>query len=86
MGPEAVAEQLKSITDDFQVAFAKTGMLFSAPVVLAVAEHMRRSRIPLVLDPVIEAEAGGRLLEPGAARGFEGGADSPGRGDRPQHL
>jgi hydroxymethylpyrimidine kinase/phosphomethylpyrimidine kinase len=62
--PEAVAEQLKSISDDFQVAFAKTGMLFSAPVVSVVAEHLRRSRIPLVLDPVIEAEAGGRLLEP----------------------
>jgi len=66
LGPEAVAEQLKSISDDFQVAFAKTGMLHSAPVVLAVAEHMRRSRIPLVLDPVMAAEAGGGLLEPGA--------------------
>jgi hydroxymethylpyrimidine kinase/phosphomethylpyrimidine kinase len=66
LGPEAVAEQLKSITCDFQVAFAKTGMLYSAPIVSVVAEHLRRSRIPLVLDPVIEAEAGGRLLDPGA--------------------
>jgi hydroxymethylpyrimidine/phosphomethylpyrimidine kinase len=41
-------------------------MLFSAPVVSVVAEHLRRSGIPLVLDPVIEAEAGGRLLEPTA--------------------
>jgi hydroxymethylpyrimidine/phosphomethylpyrimidine kinase len=66
LGAEAVAEQLRSITDDFQVAFAKTGMLFSAPVVSVVAEHLRRSKIPLVLDPVMEAEAGGRLLEPTA--------------------
>jgi hydroxymethylpyrimidine kinase/phosphomethylpyrimidine kinase len=66
LGPEAVAEQLKSISDDFHVAFAKTGMLCSPTVVSAVAEHLRRSRIPLVLDPVMAAEAGGQLIEPGA--------------------
>jgi hydroxymethylpyrimidine kinase/phosphomethylpyrimidine kinase len=64
--PEAVAEQLRSITDDLHVAFAKTGMLCSAPTVSVVAEHLRRSRIPIVLDPVMEAEAGGRLLDPAA--------------------
>jgi len=64
--PEAVAAQLKSITDDFSVAYAKTGMLFSAEIVIVVAEHLRDTRIPFVLDPVIEAEAGGRLLRPKA--------------------
>jgi len=66
MGPEAVEEQLKSITSDLQVAFAKTGMLHSAPVVSAVAKHLQRSKIPFVLDPVMAAEAGGVLLEPAA--------------------
>jgi hydroxymethylpyrimidine kinase/phosphomethylpyrimidine kinase len=60
--PEAVAAQLRSITDDFSVAYAKTGMLFSAEIVRVVAEHLRDTKIPFVLDPVIEAEAGGRLL------------------------
>jgi hydroxymethylpyrimidine kinase/phosphomethylpyrimidine kinase len=64
--PEAVAAQLESITDDFQVAFAKTGMLYSADIVSTVAEHLKKTRIPLVLDPVIEAESGGRLLQPEA--------------------
>jgi hydroxymethylpyrimidine kinase/phosphomethylpyrimidine kinase len=64
--PKAVASQLRSITDDFQVAFAKTGMLYSAETVLAVAKHIRETGIPLVVDPVIEAEAGGRLLRPDA--------------------
>jgi hydroxymethylpyrimidine kinase/phosphomethylpyrimidine kinase len=64
--PEIVAAQLKSITDDFCVAYAKTGMLFSAEIVIVVAEHLRDTRIPFVLDPVIEAEAGGRLLRPEA--------------------
>ena len=41
-------------------------MLHSAEIVVAVADHLRRSGIPFVLDPVIEAEAGGRLLQPEA--------------------
>jgi hydroxymethylpyrimidine kinase/phosphomethylpyrimidine kinase len=64
--PETVADQLRSITDDFQVAFAKTGMLHSEKIVAAVARHMQETGIPLVVDPVIEAEAGGRLLQPKA--------------------
>ena len=65
-GIDAVKAQLNSITDDFRVAFAKTGMLHSAETVTAVAEHFRKAKIPFVLDPVIEAEAGGRLLRPEA--------------------
>lgn len=64
--PEAVTAQLRSITDDFHVAFAKTGMLYSAEIVSAVAKHIVETGIPLVVDPVIEAEAGGRLLRPDA--------------------
>ena len=60
--PEVVTAQLCSITNDFHVAYAKTGMLYSAETVSAVAEHIVETGIPLVVDPVIEAEAGGRLL------------------------
>jgi hydroxymethylpyrimidine kinase/phosphomethylpyrimidine kinase len=71
MKPEAVSAQLGSITDDFRIAFAKTGMLCSAEIVIAVAEHLSRARIPLVLDPVIEAEAGGRLTRPDAVEAIK---------------
>lgn len=63
---EAVSDQLESIINDFQVSFAKTGMLYSANIVRAVAKKLDDSSIPIVLDPVIEAEAGGRLLRPEA--------------------
>jgi hydroxymethylpyrimidine kinase/phosphomethylpyrimidine kinase len=66
--PAAVSVQLRSITDDFRVAFAKTGMLHSPEIVNAVSDHLREKSIPFVLDPVIEAEAGGRLLRPEAVR------------------
>lgn len=64
--PDVVTAQLRSITDDFAIAYAKTGMLYSAEIVEAVAEHLKETGIPLVVDPVIEAEAGGRLLRPEA--------------------
>jgi hydroxymethylpyrimidine/phosphomethylpyrimidine kinase len=65
---DSVLAQLKSITDDFSVSYAKTGMLHSAEIVEAVAGHLQRTGIPFILDPVIEAEAGGRLLRPEAVR------------------
>ena len=69
--PEAVEAQLESITSDFHVAHAKTGMLLSAEIVIVAAEHLQRKGIPFVLDPVIEAEAGGRLLRPDAVRALK---------------
>ena len=65
-GPDVVMAQIKSITDDFHISFAKTGMLHSSEIVIAVADHLQMTKIPLVLDPVIEAEAGGMLLRPEA--------------------
>lgn len=68
LSAETVHAQLRSILCDFQISSAKTGMLFSSETVIAVAEHVRDCRLPLVIDPVIEAEAGGRLLKPEALR------------------
>ncbi len=65
---DVVSTQLQSITCDFHVAYAKTGMLYSADIVEAVAEHLRAENIAFVVDPVIEAEAGGRLLRPEAVK------------------
>ena len=69
--PDIVVEQMRSITDDFSIAFAKTGMLHSDKIVTAVAQHLRMTDIPFVLDPVIEAEAGGRLLQPEAVEALK---------------
>ncbi|MBN1234462.1 MAG: bifunctional hydroxymethylpyrimidine kinase/phosphomethylpyrimidine kinase [Methanotrichaceae archaeon] len=69
--PDVVTAQMQSITDDFSIAFAKTGMLHTADIVAAVAHHLQERKIPVVLDPVIEAEAGGRLLRPEAVEALK---------------
>jgi len=62
---EMVEAQLDAVFADFQVAAVKTGMLSSARIVEAVAGKLRHFRAPeLVVDPVILAKSGFRLLSP----------------------
>ena len=65
--PEMVRAQIASVVADLGVAAAKTGMLASAEVVEAVAMTVAEFGVsPLVVDPVMTATAGGRLLDPRA--------------------
>ena len=58
-----VALQLKTVLDDIRVDAAKTGMLFSAPIIEAVADLLAKKQFPLVVDPVCVATSGGKLLQ-----------------------
>src|SRR4026209_2869194 len=53
--PEFVRAQLDAVFDDLGVDAAKTGMLFSAPIIETVADVLAAHRVPLVLDPVMVA-------------------------------
>jgi hydroxymethylpyrimidine/phosphomethylpyrimidine kinase len=64
--------QFDAVTDDFDVAAAKTGMLATTPVVETVTEYAREAEFPLVVDPVMVAASGDRLLEPEAEDAYEG--------------
>jgi hydroxymethylpyrimidine/phosphomethylpyrimidine kinase len=64
---EFVTAQIDAVAEDIGVAAAKTGMLSSAPIVEAVADSLRRHEIGnLVVDPVMVAKSGDRLLAPDA--------------------
>lgn len=64
---EVIDAQLDAVFDDFDVAAVKTGMLYSAEIVRAVAERLRK-RAPrwLVVDPVMASSSGVPLLQPDA--------------------
>jgi hydroxymethylpyrimidine/phosphomethylpyrimidine kinase len=62
-----VTAQLDAVFADIGVDAAKTGMLFSEPVIVAVAEFLEGRDVPLVVDPVMVASSGARLLQPDAA-------------------
>ena len=63
--PEIVAGQIRDVLDDFPVAAAKSGMLFSAEIIKAIAQVWRDQarNIPLVIDPVMVSASGHRLLQ-----------------------
>src|ERR1044071_6495339 len=62
--PEVVAAQIRAVVTDIGVGAAKTGMLFSAEIIQAVATTVRAVQIPwLVVDPVMVATSGDRLLQ-----------------------
>jgi hydroxymethylpyrimidine/phosphomethylpyrimidine kinase len=61
--PEFVRAQLEAVFSDIGVDAAKTGMLFSRAVIEAVADFLEGHLVPLVVDPVMVASSGARLLE-----------------------
>ena len=67
--PELVTRQIDALADDLPPLAVKSGMLGSAELVEAVAEGIARRRLPrYVLDPVMVATSGDRLLERAAER------------------
>jgi hydroxymethylpyrimidine/phosphomethylpyrimidine kinase len=60
--PEFVRAQLEAVFGDIGVDAAKTGMLFSAPIIETVASFLADHPVPLVVDPVMLASSGARLL------------------------
>ena len=58
-----VTAQLEAVFSDIRVDAAKTGMLFSRAVIDAVADFLEEHPVPLVVDPVLIASSGARLLQ-----------------------
>jgi hydroxymethylpyrimidine/phosphomethylpyrimidine kinase len=61
--PDFVTAQLRAVFDDLGVDAAKTGMLFSRRLIETVADFLQKHPVPLVVDPVMVASSGARLLE-----------------------
>jgi len=60
--PAFVRAQLEAVFDDIGVDAAKTGMLFSKQLIATVADFLEQHRVPLVVDPVMVASSGAKLL------------------------
>lgn len=70
--PRFVEEQIHSILEDIGVDAIKIGMLFSIPVIQAVAKCLREVKAcPIVLDPVMFAKSGDPLLQEDAVQSIK---------------
>jgi len=71
IAPRMVVAQIDAVASDMPIAAVKTGMLATADIVAAVAEAIERLRLPLlVVDPVMVAKSGDRLLDKGAEAAY----------------
>ncbi|AEG93375.1 bifunctional hydroxymethylpyrimidine kinase/phosphomethylpyrimidine kinase [Ramlibacter tataouinensis] len=64
---DVLADQIDAVVEDIGVDAVKIGMLHSAATIGAVAAAVDRHRLrPVVLDPVMVATSGARLIDPAA--------------------
>ncbi|WP_144927098.1 bifunctional hydroxymethylpyrimidine kinase/phosphomethylpyrimidine kinase [Halorubrum salsamenti] len=70
--PGHVASQCDAVVDDFEVGAVKTGMLATAETVETVTGLVAAVEAPVVVDPVMVAASGDRLLSPEAEAAYEG--------------
>lgn len=69
--PRIVVAQIEAVASDMVVSAAKTGMLATQAIVEAVAAVVARLHIPnLVVDPVMVAKSGDRLLDAAAETAY----------------
>jgi len=61
--PDFVTAELEAVFGDIGVDAAKTGMLFSRRLIETVADYLEEHPVPLVVDPVMVASSGAKLLE-----------------------
>jgi len=64
--PEFVTKQLDTIMRDFNVKWAKTGMLGSADIIRAVESGIKRHNLRVVVDPVMASATGAPLIQENA--------------------
>lgn len=72
LAADAVLQQIDSIAGDLGTDAVKTGMLFGADIISGVAERLQRygwSRV--VVDPVMIAKGGAKLLQDEAVRAMK---------------
>ena len=61
--PDFIRAELDVVVSDIGVDAAKTGMLFSTPIIETVADFLFDRPVPLVVDPVMVAASGAKLLQ-----------------------
>lgn len=66
MPTELVRSQLEAVLDDIPPLAVKTGMLFNSEIIQCTSEVFSQLDIPLVVDPVMVATSGDRLIDEAA--------------------
>ena len=71
ISPSIVEQQIRSVMMDMRPNAIKIGMVYSSPIIDAVYRSLKKkSKIPIVLDPILAAATGAKLLRTEAYKLF----------------
>ena len=64
-------DQLKSVISDFKIDGIKIGMVYDSPIIKELYHQLKKIKIPIVVDPVIQSTTGGKLIKKSAINDFQ---------------
>jgi hydroxymethylpyrimidine/phosphomethylpyrimidine kinase len=70
ISPSTVEQQIRSVMSDMPPKAIKIGMVYSSQIIEAVYRSIRYSKVPIVLDPILAAGTGAKLLRTDAYESF----------------
>ncbi len=59
---DSLSKQIESVVSDIPVHAIKIGMVYNKEIISAVSRYLKKYEIPVVLDPVLAAGTGAKLL------------------------
>jgi hydroxymethylpyrimidine/phosphomethylpyrimidine kinase len=68
---DMIKNQIDSVLSDFKIDTIKIGMVYSSSVIKAIYSKLKKTKTPIILDPVFESTTGGVLLQKDAFADFK---------------
>lgn len=69
--PAILQDQIRCLLEAYPIAAIKTGMLYSKAHIVATAELLEGTNIPIIVDPVMVASSGASLLKDDAIDAYK---------------
>lgn len=63
LSADIIKKQIMSVLSDIPIHAIKIGMVYNNEIITTVSDILKNSKIPIVIDPIISAGTGARLLE-----------------------
>jgi hydroxymethylpyrimidine kinase/phosphomethylpyrimidine kinase len=63
LSADIIKKQIMSVLSDIPIHAIKIGMVYNNEIITSISDILNNSKIPIVLDPIISAGTGARLLE-----------------------
>ena len=68
---DMIKNQIDSVLSDFKIDIIKIGMVYSSDIINAIYSKLKKTKIPIILDPIFESTTGGVLLQKNAFLDFK---------------